>query len=553
MENEDIQRAAEYKQKGNELFKAKNYTEAIEQYTSAINLDPNEPSYFANRAACYLGLKKFNLCIADCQQTINKKADFVKAWRRKALAHFSLGDMKEAKQAYEQAMKLDSSDSSLKDELKQVTRVEYLAGEVLANIERGEYRQALNNITSIEKINPDQIDAKIKKIEVLSMLGENKQAIQLCQDYSRDLGTNSSFLYAKGLALAYSGKSENAKKVWQEALRMDPDNKICKQAIKKVNRQDEAKQKGNEKLKAGSYQEALNFYNEGLEVDPHNPSMISQILNNRALIKMKQKNYSSALEDCSKAIQRNPKYARAYLRRGDIKKEMGNSSDAVADFKKAHELDPELGADQRYASQQKRQQQSQGFSSGGNPFGGAGGFSGFNFGGGGGGQQFQRPEPKPSKDLYKVLGLEKDATEDQIKKAYRKLALKWHPDKFQGNEKEKEEANNKFKEISEAYSILSNKDKRQKYDNGFGYDGDDAGGGASFSGANIDPNIIFQQFFGGNDPFSFSADDDDMGGMGGMGNFAKMFMGGGGRGGNKSGGAGFGGFPGNVKFTFGRG
>lgn len=81
-----------------------------------------------------------------------------------------------------------------------------MAGEVLANIERGEYKQALANISNIEKVNPDQIDAKIKKIEVLSMIGESKQAIQLCQDYSRDLGTNSGFLYAKGIALAYSGK-----------------------------------------------------------------------------------------------------------------------------------------------------------------------------------------------------------------------------------------------------------------------------------------------------------------------------------------------------------
>lgn len=60
---------------------------------------------------------RFNLCINDCQQTINLNPDFVKAWRRKALAHFSLGDMVEAKRCYEQAIKLDPKDKSLKDEL----------------------------------------------------------------------------------------------------------------------------------------------------------------------------------------------------------------------------------------------------------------------------------------------------------------------------------------------------------------------------------------------------------------------------------------------------
>ncbi len=64
------------------------------------------------------------------------------------------------------------------------------------------------------------------------------------------------------------------------------------------------------------------------------------------------------------------------------------------------------------------------------------------------------------KDYYKVLGVDKKATQDEIKKAYRKLAVKFHPDKNKGNK----EAENKFKEINEANEVLSDKDKRKKYD-----------------------------------------------------------------------------------------
>lgn len=64
------------------------------------------------------------------------------------------------------------------------------------------------------------------------------------------------------------------------------------------------------------------------------------------------------------------------------------------------------------------------------------------------------------KDYYSILGVQKDASAEEIKKAYRKLALKFHPDKTKGD-KAKEE---KFKEISEAYAVLSDKDKRQQYD-----------------------------------------------------------------------------------------
>ena len=63
-------------------------------------------------------------------------------------------------------------------------------------------------------------------------------------------------------------------------------------------------------------------------------------------------------------------------------------------------------------------------------------------------------------DYYKILGVNKDADENEIKKAYRKLAIKYHPDKNLGNK----EAEEKFKEINEAYEVLSDKDKRSKYD-----------------------------------------------------------------------------------------
>ena len=65
------------------------------------------------------------------------------------------------------------------------------------------------------------------------------------------------------------------------------------------------------------------------------------------------------------------------------------------------------------------------------------------------------------KDYYKILGLNKGASDSEIKKAYRKLSVKWHPDKNPNN---KEEATRQFQEISEAYSILSDSEKRQQYD-----------------------------------------------------------------------------------------
>ncbi|XP_034717407.1 dnaJ homolog subfamily B member 6b isoform X8 [Etheostoma cragini] len=76
-------------------------------------------------------------------------------------------------------------------------------------------------------------------------------------------------------------------------------------------------------------------------------------------------------------------------------------------------------------------------------------------------------------EYYQTLGVQKNATQEDIKKAYRKLALRWHPDKNPDN---KEEAEKRFKELSEAYEVLSDENKRSTYDR-YGKDGLSAGGG----------------------------------------------------------------------------
>lgn len=113
------------------------------------------------------------------------------------------------------------------------------------------------------------------------------------------------------------------------------------------------------------------------------------------------------------------------------------------------------------------------------------------------------------RDYYEVLGVDKNVTDDELKKAYRKLAKKYHPDANPDNRKEAEE---KFKEVSEAYEVLSDSQKRRMYDQ-FGHDGPQATGGPgggyySYSSSGFDGfgdfgdlGDIFSSFFGGGSGF----------------------------------------------------
>jgi len=97
-------------------------------------------------------------------------------------------------------------------------------------------------------------------------------------------------------------------------------------------------------------------------------------------------------------------------------------------------------------------------------------------------------------DLYEILGVERDADESTIKRAYRKKAIQWHPDK---NPEDKEKAEEMFKRVAHAYEVLSDTEKRDNYDR----TGSAEGFAGSYRGDHVDPFDLFRSFFGGSSPF----------------------------------------------------
>jgi DnaJ family protein C protein 7 len=304
-------------------------------------------------------------------------------------------------------------------------------------------------------------------------------------------------LVLRGRILYAQGENDKAIQHFRQALACDPDFKAAVKYLRMVQKLDRMKQEGNAAFKSGRYQEAIDTYTQALAVDPSNKNTNSKILQNRALCHSRLKCWKEAIADCEKALELDPSYTKARKTRAKALGENGNWEEAVRDLKAIAEENPsEPGIAKEIRDAEMELKKSK------------------------------------RKDYYKILGIEKDATETQIKKAYRKLAIVHHPDKNPDDA----DAADRFKEIQEAHETLSDPQKRERYDSGVDlvdpndmFGGGGMGGGMGGMGGGIDPEILMQMFGGMGGGMG--------GGRGGGGGF-HFSTGGGGGGGSPFGGMG---------------
>ncbi len=223
-------------------------------------------------------------------------------------------------------------------------------------------------------------------------------------------------LVLRGRALYAQGENEKAIQHFRQALSCDPDFKDAVKYLRMVQKLDRMKEEGNALFKAGKFQEAVNVYSQALEVDPNNKGTNSKILQNRALCYIRLKDYASAIADCTRALELDPSYTKAKKTKAKAMGEAGDWEGAVRELKaiaEANPSEPGIAKEVRNAELELKKSM--------------------------------------RKDYYKILGIEKDADDNQIKKAYRKLAIVHHPDKNPDDESAAE----RFKDVGEAYETLS--------------------------------------------------------------------------------------------------
>lgn len=456
-----------------------------------------------------MSASKYLDALEDCKTADELDPNNAKILHRMAKIYTSLGRPQEALSVYDRI----EPPATAKDKATAQAMAKHIseAEDTLARSSAGS--MVLHALDQAEKMLPVTVQPPRKwrlmrgeaylKMGTVNSLGD---AQNIAMTLLRNNSADPEALVLRGRALYGSGENEKAIQHFRQALSCDPDYKDAVKYLRMVQKLDRMKEEGNGHFKGGRYQQAVETYTNALEVDPMNKGTNSKILNNRAMCYSRLKQWSDAIGDCDKALQLDPSYTKARKTRAKALGESGNWEEAVRAYKSVQENNPEepgIGKDVRNAELELKKSK--------------------------------------RKDYYKILGVEKDAGEHEIKRAYKKLAVKWHPDKNMNDP----DAETKFKEIQEAHETLTDPQKRERYDSGvdlmdpgegFGGGGSPFGGGMGGmgGGVQIDPEMLFNMMGGGG------------GGRGGGGGFSFQTGGspfGGGMPRGQRGGFGGGGFP----------
>ncbi|EGC32401.1 hypothetical protein DICPUDRAFT_89239 [Dictyostelium purpureum] len=438
---------------GDENFQKGKYDIAIENYSNAIDLigsditHKNYASLLFKRAGIYNSRGKNILALSDLNRAIEVNPENIHALIKRGKILSSLGRFEDAIDQYKKILKIRPDYAQAKQLLEKVKKAESQLDKArdLIKIDKN-YKEALPLLQEILNTVSDLKEARLMAIECFYHNGDNRRVLDETMSILKAEPSSVKALYWRGRTFFSMGEKEVALKFLREALKFSPDDNDCREMLKTITRFEKATGNANELFNQNKYQESLNQADIALEIEPNSNvySTPLYLLKCRALLKLKKSKES--IEACDKAIELDDSNGDAYFHRGEAFMFEDDYQKALNDYNKAREFKPN---DQQVHEGIRRAQKAQ--------------------------------KMEKRKDYYKILGIPKTASNEEVKKAFKKLAIKNHPDKSKHEDKEK--AEKMYMEINEAYEALKDEEKRRRYD--MGEDLNDpmgGGGGGGFQG-----------------------------------------------------------------------
>ena len=279
-----------YKQAGNKFFKQKEYGRAVEQYSRAIEKEPENATFLSNRAAAYMSAGKFNLALDDCVQADRHAPDNAKTLLRMARIQVALGRPEDALETYDRM----NPPASSRDKAPACQMKQHIKTAEASVVNGTASSMTLFAINQAEDLLGTGVEPPKKwkllrgeanlKMNTANSLGEAQNvAMSLLRQNAQDPDA----LVLRGRILYAQGENQKAALHFQEALRCDPDMKQARIYLKRARELEKKKEAGNEAFKKGVYKNARELYSEALAVDPSNKGTNAKLYQNRAVANTK--------------------------------------------------------------------------------------------------------------------------------------------------------------------------------------------------------------------------------------------------------------------------
>ncbi|KAI9918788.1 hypothetical protein PsorP6_011333 [Peronosclerospora sorghi] len=338
--------AADWKAKGNAALSSGNAQEAVDCYTKAIALDASDHVFYSNRSAAYLSLDDATHALEDADRCIQTKPDWAKGYSRKGAALHALKRYDEAKDAYNEGLKLDAANAACLSGMEEVKKAQAAAsqpfnplanafgpnmfGKIATNPRISPFLSDPSFVQKLQEIqrDPSKINEHIKDSRVMTVLGE-LMGLNLNMNEAPD----------EEMPMPTSSSSKPEPTPTPEPTPMEEDLTEEEKAEREAKkRAEEAKERGNAFYKQKNFSEAIKCYNEAIEIDGANLSYYS----NLAAVKLEMGQYDACIEDCKKAIEvgraNRADYAliakayvrigNAYLKKGETEENLTAAIDA---------------------------------------------------------------------------------------------------------------------------------------------------------------------------------------------------------------------------------
>ncbi|CAA2953897.1 dnaJ P58IPK homolog [Olea europaea subsp. europaea] len=416
----------------------------LQPLVAALDGQPSDAAALFERASQSIKVKKYSEALDDLNAAIEADPGLSDAYWHRASILRRFCRYEESEKSYKKFLEMKPKNSAAEKELSQLFQAQSALDSAKSLFDSGDFTKALEFIDKVVLVfSPACSNAKLLKVRLLLSAKDYSSAIAETGYILKEDEDNLEALLLRGRAYYYLADHDVAVRHYQKGLRLDPEHSELKKAYFGLKNLLKKTKSAEDNASKGKLRRAVEEYKTALALDPDHTAYNVHLHLGLCKVLVKLGRGKEAVTSCSGALEIDEELIEALVQRGEAKLLVEDWEGAVADLKSAAEKSPQ---DMNIREALMRAERSLKLS--------------------------QR------KDYYKILGISKTAPMSEIKRAYKKLALQWHPDKNADN---RAEAEAKFQEIAAAYEILGDEEKRTKYDMGEDIDEGMGMGGGGFN------------------------------------------------------------------------